>query len=49
MTAQDELITILTNFTPEQLQKFLSNEITQSFLQVAAEVEPCQPEDSLCG
>lgn len=40
MTAANELINKITNFTPEQLEKFLSNPITQSILQPEEEVEP---------
>ena len=35
MSAINELIDILINFTPEQLEKFLNHEITSSILQAA--------------
>ena len=35
MSAINELIKILINFTPEQLEQFLSHELTSSILQAA--------------
>lgn len=49
MNTLDELITILSNFTPDQLEKFLSHEVTQSILQAEAIAEPCPPGEPLCG
>jgi hypothetical protein len=43
MSALDELINTLVNFTPEQLQAFLSHEITLSILQPEATSESCLP------
>ncbi len=40
MTAAIKLIDKITNFTPEQLEKFLSNTLTQSILQSEEEAEP---------
>lgn len=45
----DELITILSNFSQEQLEEFLSNPITQSILQAEEEAVPYLQVDSLCG
>lgn len=39
MSALAELTSIITNFTPEQLEKFLSNQITQSILQLEEAIE----------
>ena len=49
MSAIDELIKYLCNFTPEQLDKFLLNRITQSILQSEEVAESFPQEDSLCG
>ena len=49
MTATEELITILKNFSTEQLDKFLADNLTQSILQAEEEAEPYQVADSLCG
>ena len=49
MTALDELITILSNFTPEQLERFLSDKVTQSILQAEEVAEPFLQEEPLCG
>ena len=46
MKAVDELINIITNFTPEQLKQFLSNPITESILQPEEASEPCLQEVS---
>ena len=35
MSAINELIEILINFTPEQLEQFLKHEVTSSILQAA--------------
>lgn len=35
MSALNELIEILINFTPEQLEQFLKHEVTSSILQAA--------------
>lgn len=48
MSALNELLIYILNFTPEQLDKFLHNKITQSILQPEAEAESCLQEDSLC-
>lgn len=48
MSAIDELIKYLLNFTPEQLDKFLLNRITQSVLQSEEVAESSLLEDSLC-
>jgi len=49
MNTLNELITILTNFNPDQLEKFLTHEVTQSILQAEAKAEPCPLEAPLCG
>ena len=49
MTAFDELVNILLDFTPEQLKEFLSNPITVSILQPEEASESCLPATSLCG
>lgn len=46
MSAVDELIKIILNFTPEQLAEFLSNPITVSILQPEEASEPCLREVS---
>lgn len=46
MSAVDELIKIILNFTPEQLAEFLSNPVTVSILQPEATSEPCLQEVS---
>jgi len=49
MTALDELITTLSNFTPDQLDRFLSDKITQSILQAEEEAESYPLAEPLCG
>ena len=49
MTALDELLTIISNFTPEQLEKFLSNNLTQSILQAEEVNSLYLQEEPLCG
>ena len=39
MSAVDKLVSILLNFTPEQLQQFLDDSITRSVLQLEEEAE----------
>lgn len=41
MSAINELIDILINFTPEQLEQFLKHEITSSILQPEGVQESC--------
>ena len=41
MSALEELIQCIVEFTPEQLDKFLHDPLTVSILQVAEESEPC--------
>ena len=40
MSAVDELVKILLNFTPEQLKQFLDDPVTRSVLQLEEEAEP---------
>ena len=40
MSAFNELIDLLASFTPEQLQTFIENPITQSILQAEEATEP---------
>ena len=47
MSTIDELLKYLLNFTPEQLDKFLLNRITQSILQPEEATESSLPEDPL--
>ena len=47
MSALDELIDCLINFTPEQLEQFLNHEITLSILQPEAASESFLPVKSL--
>ena len=49
MSAINELIEHLINFTPEQLEKFVQNPLTQSFLQAEEVTESFPLEESLCG
>lgn len=49
MSALDELISKLSTFTPEQLEKFLSHEVTQSILLTEEEAEPYPLAEPLCG
>lgn len=49
MSAINELIERLINFTPEQLEKFIQDPITRSFLQAEEVAEPFPLEESLCG
>ena len=46
MSAVDELVKILLNFTPEQLKQFLNDPVTVSILQPEEASEPCLPEVS---
>ena len=46
MNAVDELVNILLNFTPEQLNQFLNNPITVSILRPEEASESCLPEVS---
>lgn len=46
MSALDELIDIILNFTPEQLEEFLTNPVTVSILQPEEASESCLPADS---
>lgn len=48
MTALEELVNILVDFTPEQLEKFLSNPVTELILQPARASEFCPQADPLC-
>lgn len=43
MTALEELIDILVNFTPEQLEKFLTDPVTVSILQPEEASGSCPP------
>ena len=40
MNAFDELVNLLLDFTPEQLNQFLNDPITLSVLQLEEEAEP---------
>ena len=40
MSAVDKLVNIILNFTPEQLNQFLNDPVTQSVLQLVGEAEP---------
>ena len=40
MKAFDQLVNILLNFTPEQLEQFLNDPVTVSVLQLEEEAEP---------
>lgn len=46
MKAIDELVNILINFTPEQLNQFLNDPVTVSILRPEGEPEPCLQEVS---
>lgn len=46
MSAVDKLIDYILNFSPEQLEKFLQNNVTKSILQPEEEAAPCQQEAS---
>lgn len=46
MSAVDELVKILLNFTPEQLSKFLSDPVTVSILRPEEAPESCLQEVS---
>lgn len=46
MNAFDELVTLLINFTPEQLEQFLNDPITVSILQPEEASESCHQEAS---
>ena len=48
MSALDELIKRICDFSPEQLKEFLQNEVTQSILQPEEATGSCLQEDSLC-
>jgi hypothetical protein len=47
MSALEELIDCLINFTPEQLEQFLNHETTLSILQPEEASESCLPGVSL--
>lgn len=44
MSAVDELIKIILNFTPEQMQQFLNDPVTLSILRPEEEAESSLPE-----
>ena len=44
MSALEELLEYIKNFTPEQLKQFLNDPLTLSILQPEAEVESSLPE-----
>ena len=46
MSAIDELVKIILNFTPEQLHQFLNNPVTVSILQPEEEPGSCLQEVS---
>ena len=46
MKAIDELVEILTNFTPEQLERFLNDPVTLSILQPVEASGSCHQEAS---
>ena len=46
MNAFDELVTLLINFTPEQLEQFLNDPVTVSILQPEEASESCLQEVS---
>lgn len=46
MSALDELVKLLIDFTPEQLKQFLNDPVTVSILRPEEEAEPCLPEVS---
>lgn len=46
MSAVDELITYLVNFTPEQLEKFLKHPVTESILRPEEASGSCHQEAS---
>ena len=46
MSAVDKLVNIILNFTPEQLNQFLSDPVTVSILQPEEEAESCLQEVS---
>lgn len=46
MSASVELVDLLISFTPEQLETFLKNPLTQSILQAEEEAELCPLEAS---
>lgn len=48
MTALEELVDILTNFTPEQLDKFLRDPVTVSILQPEEALESHFQAEPLC-
>lgn len=47
MNALEELIDYIINFTPEQLEQFLNNEITLSILRPEEASESCLPGEFL--
>ena len=49
MTAFEELVNIIIDFTPEQLCEFMSNPITELILQPEEASESYLLADSLCG
>lgn len=46
MTAIEELVDILISFTPEQLEMFLRDPVTESTLQLVKASVPCHQEAS---
>ena len=46
MSAFNELTHLLNSFTPEQLEKFLKDPLTQSILQAEEAIAPYPPEAS---
>lgn len=46
MSAIEELMNYIVNFTPEQLEQFLKHEITLSILQPEEEAKSCLQEAS---
>ena len=46
MSAVDELVKLLLNFTPEQLKQFLNDPVTVSILRPEEASEPCLQEVS---
>ena len=46
MKAIDELVNLLLNFTPEQLNQFLNDPVTESILQPGEASESCLQEVS---
>lgn len=46
MSAIDELVSYIVNFTPEQLEQFLNHDVTLSILQPEEEAKSCLQEAS---